>query len=187
VRPAYSFGPSFCLNVFSRQGGPLMVSRIRAGLPLIVPGDGTTLFHAGSARNTGNMIAEMTGAGAAIGKTYTLSHQHVITHEEYYRMFGRALGIEPTIVHIPSDLLIPMELKVIPDNLLSELTRFDLFFSPERLLADFPAFSYEWSLDDAVEDYIRYHDTRLDWPVAGPTYEDRIATAWDGCIQEFRP
>lgn len=185
VRPSYSFGPAFVLNLFSRAGGRLLVPRIRAGLPVLVPGDGTTLIHPGSARNTGLMAAELVGSDRAIGKSYNLAHEHAITQDDYYRLFGRAVGVEPKLVHVPSELLLPHEMKLIPDNLLSELTRFNICFSVDAFLRDFPVFKYEWSLDEAARDYVRFHDAAGDWLPAGPSYEDRIAAAWAKCAAGF--
>jgi len=187
VRPSYSFGVNFLLNLFSRKGGAEMVQRIRQRRPLVVPGDGTTLMHAGSAWNAGRMLAAVVGARSAFGKSYTLAHEHAITHADYYRLFGRVVGVEPEIVAVPSELLLPLELRLIPDNLLSELTRFNVCFSVDEFRADNPGFVWERTLQDAAAEYVQFHDRAKDWPAEVSNYEDRIVAAWRKCATSFWP
>jgi len=184
-RPSYSFGPRFVLNFFSRRGGLDLVSRIRAGLPLVVPANGNGLIHASSAHNTGLMLAELVWREGTIGRSYNGAHEHVITQDEYYRLFGRAVGAEPKIVHIPTELLLEAEAAVIPDNLLSELTQFNTYFSVQEFIREVPSFKWEWSLDQAAADYVANHDKVKDWPQVGANYEDRLIHAWEGVKKNF--
>lgn len=184
-RPSYSFGPRFVLNFFSRSGGLDLVSRIRAGLPVVVPANGNGLIHASSAHNTGLMLAELVWREGTIGRSYNGAHEHAITQDEYYRLFGRAAGVEPKIVHIPTELLLNVEAEVIPDNLLSELTQFNTYFSVQEFVRDVPAFKWDWDLDQAAADYVAYHDRAKDWPTAGTSYEDRLIEAWYRARKDF--
>lgn len=186
VRPSYSFGPPFVLNFFSRKGGLELLSRLRAGRPVVVPGDGQTFIHPGSAFNTGRMIAEIILEPAAIGHDFTCAHPSFMTADDYYRLFARALGVEPVLVHVPKDLLLPLEMKVIPDNLLSELTQFHVAFSVEKFRSFFPDFAWTKSLEQAAREYVEYHDARGNIPKVGEGYEDRILAAWEACRESFR-
>ena len=132
LRPSYSFGPAFVLNIFSRKGGLELISRLRARRPLVLPGDGQTFIHPGSAFNTGRMAAEIILDPRSVGESFTGGHETFMTHEQYYRLFAGVLGVEPVFVHIPKDLLLPLEMKIIPDNLLSELSQFHIAFSEDK-------------------------------------------------------
>jgi len=186
IRPSYSFGPSFVLNFFSRRGGLELVSRLRAGKPVVVPGNGASFIHAGSAFNTGRMIAEVMLDPATVGQDFTCAHASVISADDYYRLFARALGVEPRIVHIPPDLLVPLEMKLIPDNLLSELTQFSISFSVEKFRRWFPTFAWTKSLDDAAREYVAYHDRKGSIPAATDSYEDRLVQAWEAAKKSFK-
>lgn len=147
ARPAYSFGPRFILSFMSRAQGVYMLRRLQTGRPVLVPGDGTTLMHVSAAPNTGKMIAALVEAPVAIGKSYTCAHPAFTTHEGYVELFARALGVVPHTVHIPTDLIISVDHPDARGSLLHALTRFNVAFSIERFLRDFPEFRWQITLE----------------------------------------
>jgi len=187
ARPSYSFGPPFVLNFFSRFGGLELMARLRAGKKVVVPGDGRTLAHPSSAYNTGRMIAEIILDPRTAGEGFTCGHEIYMVADEYYQLFARALGVEAHIVHIPKDLLFPLEKKLIPDDLLSELTGFHVAFSEDKFKSFFPDFAWKKSLDQAAQEYVEFHDKAGDIPPFEENYEDRLIEAWNNCKQRFNP
>jgi hypothetical protein len=187
ARPSYSFGPAFVLSFFSRFGGLELISRLKAGKPAVVPGDGCTLMHPSVAYNTGRMIAEIIAEPKTVGESFTCGHETYITTDEYYRLFSSALGVESEFVHIPKDMLYPLENKLIPDDLLSELTGFHVAFSEERFKSFFPDFVWEKSLEEAAWEYVNYHEKAGDIPQFKENYEDKLIKAWKKCKKVFRP
>lgn len=185
VRPSYSFGPPFLLSFFSRRGGLELIARLRAGRPVVVPGDGQTFIHPGSAYNTGRMLAEIVASPATVGQDFTLAHPSFMTADDYYRLLAGALGIEPVLVHIPKDWLLPLEMTVIPDNLLSELTQFHVAFSVDKFRRYFPEFCWAKSLPQAAAEYVAYHDRKGDIPPVEDSYEDRLVRAWEEAGRHF--
>jgi len=187
ARPSYSFGPPFVLNFFSRFGGLELMARMRAGKQVVVPGDGQTLIHPSSAYNTGRMIAEIILEPRTAGEGFTCGHETYMTGDEYYQLFARALKVEARIVHIPKELLHPLEKKLIPDDLLSELTGFHVAFSEEKFKSFFPEFQWKKTLDQAAREYVAYHDKQGDIPPFKKNYEDRLIAAWKACKKGFKP
>jgi nucleoside-diphosphate-sugar epimerase len=187
ARPSYSFGPPFVLNLFSRFGGLELISRLKAGKPVVVPGDGQTLVHPSSAYNTGRMITEIILEPRAVGEGLTCGHETYMTADEYYHLFARALKVEAQIVHIPKELLFPLEKKLIPDDLLSELTQFHVAFSEDKFKSFFPGFVWKKTLDQAAREYVSYHEKQGDIPSFQKSYEDRLIVAWKSCKKSFKP
>jgi len=187
VRPSYSFGPPFVLNFFSRFGGLELMSRLRACKPVVVPGDGQTLVHPSSAYNTGRMLAEIILDRRTAGEGFTCGHDTYMAADEYYQLFARALNVEARIVHIPKELLYPLEKQLIPDDLLSELTGFHVAFSEEKFKSFFPDFRWEKTLDQAAREYVEFHEQAGDIPVFEENYEDRLIEAWNSCRKNFKP
>jgi len=187
ARPSYSFGPPFVLSFFSRFGGLELMARLRAGKPVVVPGDGQTLIHPSAAYNTGRMIAEIILDPRTAGEGFTCGHESYMTGDEYYQLFARALKVEARIVHIPKELLYPLEKKLIPDDLLSELTGFHVAFSEDRFKSFFPNFTWSKTLDRAAREYVAFHDKAGDIPRFKANYEDRLIAAWNACKKAFKP
>jgi len=187
VRPSYSFGPPFLLSFFSRRGGLELIARLRAGRPVVVPGDGQTLIHPSSAYNTGRMLAEILVCPDTVGQDFTCAHPSFMTGDDYYRLFAGVLGVEANLVHIPTEWLLALEMKVIPDNLLSELTRFNIAFSVEKFQRYFPQFCWRKSLQQAAREYVEHHERAGDIPEAAESYEDRLVRAWAEARSRFHP
>jgi len=186
VRPSYSFGKNFVISFFSRDGGRYLIPRLRAGRPILVPGDGTTLIHASSAYNTGRMIAQLVGHPAAMGQSFTCAHHSVMTHDDYVVLFASVVGQEPYLVHIPTDLIYSLGAEALEDVLLKEVTGFNLFYAVDKFRAEFPDFEWELSLAEAARQYVEWNDQHRLFPdVTEEIYEDKIIKAWQECLKHF--
>lgn len=179
VRPAYSFGPKFLVSFMSREQGPAMLRRLKTGRPVLVPGDGTTLMHVSAAANTGKMIAALVDASRAIGKDYTCGHPIFTTHAGYVRLLAHALGVEPYMVTIPTDIIATVNHPQARSSLLLTQTRFNVAFSIDRFLRDFPDFQWKVSLDNWARQVVDWNirEGVLDQPDA-EILDDRIIQAW---------
>jgi len=186
VRPAYAFGPRFILSFMSRAQGVHMLRRLQTGRPVLVPGDGTTLMHVGSAYNTGKMIAALLDFPPAIGKDYTCGHPTFTTHDGYVQLFATALGVQPNIVHIPTDQVAAIEHPEIRGCLLHALTRFNVAFSIDRFLRDLPLFRWEYTLEDWAREVVEWNirNKRLE-TADEPILDDAIVKAFQQAIGEL--
>jgi nucleoside-diphosphate-sugar epimerase len=186
VRPAYSFGPRFVLNFTSRDYGVHMLRRLKTGRPVMVPGDGTTLMHVSSARNTGNMIAALVDAPQALGKDYTCGHPTFIDHEDYVNLFAEALEVTPKLVHIPTEVITAHPDPMAQNCLLHALTRFNVAFSIDRFLRDFPDFRWEVSLGDWARQVVDWNEKAglLDGPEE-EIFDDRVIASWQKCMTVY--
>jgi len=186
VRPSYSMGKRFVITALSRAGGRYLIPRLRAGMPVLVPGDGTTLMHPSAAYDTGRMIARMVDSEVSIGKSYTCGSETFMTHDEYIHLFASALGVEPNIVHIPSDLILSTKCEGIRPALLEELTRYNVAFSMEQFKADFPDFQWEKPLIQVAREYIEWNDQMGNFPdPSEEIYEDRIIKLYLERVKDF--
>ncbi|MCX7842399.1 MAG: NAD-dependent epimerase/dehydratase family protein [Clostridia bacterium] len=187
IRPSYSMGNRFVLTALTRNGGKYLIPRLRAGMPILVPGDGTTLIHAGVAYNTGKMVARVAMNDNCIGKSYTCAHDTFMTNDDYIKVFANVLGVEANIVHIPTDILNGMNSEIVASSILNDLTRYNIAFSVEAFKADFPDFIWEKSLEQAAREYIDWNDRMGNFPdISVETYEDRIIKAWLEITRGFK-
>jgi nucleoside-diphosphate-sugar epimerase len=163
-----------------------MLRRLKAGRPVIIPGDGTTLMHVSSARNTGNMIAALVDAPQALGKDYTCGHPTFINHEDYVNLFAEALGVVPRLVHIPTEVITAYPDPVAQNCLLHALTRFNVAFSIDRFLRDFPDFRWEVSLKDWTRQVVDWNEKAglLDRPDE-EIFDDRVIASWQKCMTVY--
>ncbi len=179
VRPSYSFGPDFLLAFISYPGASHFVPRLRAGLPILVPGDGTTLMHPGCAANAGRMIGWIAASTASVGKRYNIAHDTFTTHDEYVRTIARVVGVEPRLVHVPTDLLLALGSPEVDTSVVPTLHRFNLAFSVEQFRADFPRFTWEVSIEEGIAEHLAHAQHAGAIPAeCRPAVEDRIVELW---------
>ena len=90
-----------------------LVERIRKGLPVIVHGDGTSLWVVTHAEDFAVGFLGLLGHPAAIGQPFHITSDERLTWNDIYRAVGAAVGVQPNIVHIASDFIV----KVAPQYL----------------------------------------------------------------------
>lgn len=159
IRPAYSMGPHFMLTAVSRSGGFSLIPRLRRGLPIISPDDGNHLIHASNATDTGLMLAETVLSEKAFGTSYTLGAPQPITYDQYVETIARVLGMIPNFVHVSVDTIYQLAKgEIEKENLLNDLTRYDVHFSMDKFRADYPHFAWEHPIEEAIASFIATQD-----------------------------
>jgi len=106
VRPSLTYGPSqIPLCVGSWRHPYTIINRMIQGRKIIVPGDGTSLWVLTWNGDFAKGFLGLLGNPKAAGEAYHITSDEVLTWNQIYREVGNALGVEPEIVHIPSDLI----------------------------------------------------------------------------------
>ena len=188
VRPTYSFGiGSGMMSLFAWGGMKEQVPRMRAGLPVLVPGDGNTILHASCAHDTGRMIARVVqGRDIAAGRSYTCGHDGALTFDGYMELVGDVLGVEPELVHVPAEVLLAIDSEEVRGSFVPSLTRYNMCFSVEAFKRDFPDFAWRMSLEEGVRQYVQWYDRHGLFADPGDEiYEDRVIRAWQRCLTHF--
>ncbi|MFH1566798.1 MAG: SDR family oxidoreductase [Gemmatimonadota bacterium] len=103
VRPSHTYGPTMLPTAVGR--GPTVVSRIRAGQPVIVHGDGESLWVLTHNTDFARAFTGLLGNPRAIGHAYHITSDEALTWNQIYDRLGTALGLAPKIVHVPADLI----------------------------------------------------------------------------------
>jgi nucleoside-diphosphate-sugar epimerase len=102
VRPSHTYDKT--LNPI--HGGYAMIDRMRKGRPVIVHGDGTSLWTVTHHKDFAKGFVGLLGHNRAIGDTFHITSDEVLSWDQIYRLMGRAAGVEaPKLVHVPSELI----------------------------------------------------------------------------------
>jgi nucleoside-diphosphate-sugar epimerase len=110
VRPSLTYGPSqipLCMG--SWQHPYALIDRMKRGKPIIVPGDGTSLWVVTWNGDFARGFLGLLGNPAAIGEAYHITSDEVLSWNQIFLAAGEAIGVEPKIAHIPSDLIAAWE------------------------------------------------------------------------------
>ena len=106
IRPSLTYGPSqIPLAVGSWQHPYTVVERMLGGRPVIIPGDGASLWVLTWNADFAIGLLGLFGNPAALGEAFHITSDEVLTWNQIYAETARALGAEVEFVHIPSELL----------------------------------------------------------------------------------
>jgi nucleoside-diphosphate-sugar epimerase len=85
-------------------GGWTVVDRIARGSEIPVHGDGTSLWTLTHAEDFAQGLVGLLGSERAIGETFHITGDDVLTWDQIYTLFASALGVEAHLVHVASEL-----------------------------------------------------------------------------------
>lgn len=113
VRPSLTYGKTMIPAALNSWSNPWsIVDRMKRGKKIIVHGDGTSLWTITHNTDFAKGFVGLLGNLKAIGNTFHITSDEVLTWNQIYEYIGKAAGVEPDIVHISSDFII----KVCPDE-----------------------------------------------------------------------
>lgn len=106
IRPSHTYGPSQIPFAVGSWLHPwTVVERMKQGKPVIVPGDGTSLWALTWNEDFAVGLLGLLGNKKAVGEAFQITTDEVLSWDQIYLEAYQALGQEPNVVHIPSDFI----------------------------------------------------------------------------------
>jgi nucleoside-diphosphate-sugar epimerase len=101
VRPSHTYDPTMVPLI----GHYTDLDRMRRGKKVIVHGDGTSLWVLTHHEDFAKGFVGLLGNHHAIGHAVHITSDELLTWNQIYTLLAHAAGVEPRIVHVPSDLI----------------------------------------------------------------------------------
>lgn len=101
VRPSHTYDRT----LVPLDGGWTAVERMRQGKEVVVHGDGASLWTLTHHEDFARGLVPLLGHPRTIGEAFHITSDDVLTWDQIARALGRAAGVEPRIVHVPSDVI----------------------------------------------------------------------------------
>ena len=98
VRPSHTYDRT----LLPVHGGYTVIDRMRRGAPVIVHGDGTSLWTLTHHRDFARGLVGLLGNRGAIGEAVHITSDEVLTWNQIHELLARAAGTEARLVHVPS-------------------------------------------------------------------------------------
>jgi nucleoside-diphosphate-sugar epimerase len=108
IRPSLTYG-SFIVpvSVNSWLKGYTVIDRMRRGLPVIIPGDGLTLWTITHNTDFAKGLVGLLAHTGSIGHAFHITSDEAPTWNQIYQMTADAAGVSsPKFVHIASDFIV---------------------------------------------------------------------------------
>jgi nucleoside-diphosphate-sugar epimerase len=139
VRPSHTYDKAIPISIGNWRSF-VVPQRMLEGKPVIVHGDGTSLWVLTHSEDFAKGFVGLIGNPQSIGHAFQITSDFVLTWNQIYEQIGDALGVKPQIVHVASDFIA----KVDPDSgpgLIGDKTHSVIFDNTKikRFVPDFVA------------------------------------------------
>ncbi|MGB8647306.1 MAG: SDR family oxidoreductase [Anaerolineae bacterium] len=101
VRPSHTYDRT----LLPCHGGYTIIDRMRKGKKVIVHGDGTSLWVLTHHKDFAKGLVGLQGNIHAIGDVFQIMSDEWLTWNQIFHILGHAAGVEPRLIHIPSEFI----------------------------------------------------------------------------------
>ena len=101
VRPSHTYDQT----LVPFDGGWTVLGRMRAGKPVVVHGDGTSLWTLTHSRDFARGFVPLLGHPRTLGEAFHLTSDDVLTWDQIAHALAAGLGVEPRLVHVTSEAI----------------------------------------------------------------------------------
>ena len=106
IRPSWTYGEKQITVPVNSSKNFTIVDRLRRGQPVIVPGDGTSLWTMTHNTDFAKGLVGLLGHPGAIGHTFHITSDEALTWNQIFETVAEAAGApKPKLVHIASDFI----------------------------------------------------------------------------------
>ncbi|MCX7023174.1 MAG: SDR family oxidoreductase [Spirochaetes bacterium] len=180
VRPSHTYGNGWVPLPFSSSDFTVP-QRMLDGKEVIVHGDGQSLWTLTHARDFARGLVGLLGNPAAIGEAFQVTSDEALTWDAIHRAVGAALGVEPKIVHMPSEFIASVDPEL-GSHLLGDKT-WSSIFDCSKLKRLVPDFRTVIPFSQGIRASIRWLEENPGHRVVKPGLDatiERLLAAWKG-------
>jgi len=178
VRPSHTYGDSKI--PYAVGSGYIAVDRMRRGKKTIVPGDGQSFWTMTHVTDFAKGLVGLLGNAQAIGESYHITSDEALTWDQIARLIGRAAGVEPELIHIPSDFINHLD-ATLGANLLGDKA-YNAIFDTGKIKRAVPGFLATMPFAEGVHRAVAWHDADPRRQVVNPELDatlDRIIATYE--------
>ncbi|MFG2196662.1 NAD-dependent epimerase/dehydratase family protein [Streptomyces sp. NPDC048639] len=177
VRPSHTYDHT----AVPFDGGWTVVDRMRRGQEILVHGDGTSLWTLTHHTDFANGFAGLLGNRAALGEAFHITGHEVLTWNQIYGAMAEAAGVEPRLVHLPSDAIAAADRRW-GEELLGDKAHSKIFDNA-KIRGIVPDFVARVPFSQGAREIVSWYDE----DPRRQTIDTRINALTDRLIEAYRP
>jgi len=161
------------------DGGWTALARMRQGRPVVVHGDGTSLWtlthHVDFARG----FVPLLGNTRTLGEAIHITSDDALTWNQIARSLAAAAGVEPQIVHVPSAAIAAAD----PEwgaGLLGDKAH-SMVFDNSKLRSLVPGYRATIPFEQGAREIVEWHDA----DASRRTVDDRLDAVMDQLVEKY--
>lgn len=180
VRPSHTYdNRSIPMGVHGDKGSWQLVKRMLAGKPVIIHGDGTSLWTMTYNEDFAKGFIGLMGNKHAIGEAFQITSDESLTWNQIYQSVADALGVELNAYYVPSDYLAQTSDYDFRGSLLGDKAN-SVVFDNSKIKSIVPDFVCTVRFDQGVRKVIENVMAHPEYQTEDPefdTYCDRLIEA----------
>ncbi|MFJ6357002.1 NAD-dependent epimerase/dehydratase family protein [Pseudarthrobacter oxydans] len=154
VRPSHTYDRTKIAMV----GGWTDIHRMRSGLPVMVHGDGTSLWTMTHSQDFAKAFVGLLGRPQAVGESYTITSDEYLPWNQIYQLFARAAGVpDPELVHVSSETIAAHSAEL-GANLLGDRSH-SVVFDNTKIKSLVPGYHATIPFADGARQIVQWFDT----------------------------
>jgi nucleoside-diphosphate-sugar epimerase len=152
VRPSHTYDQT----AVPFHGGWTVMERMRQGQPIVIQGDGTSLWTLTHADDFAKGFVPLLGNTRTYGEAFHITSDYVLSWNQIAAILADAAGVTPNIVHVPSDAIAAAD----PEwgaALLGDSAH-SMIFDNSKLRTVVPEYVATIRFEQAARDIVSWHD-----------------------------
>ena len=170
VRPAHTYDRT----LIPAFGGWTVIDRMRRGKPVIVHGDGSSLWVLTHHTDVARGILGLLGNSHAIGDNFHITSDLTLNWNHIFALLGKAAGAEPHLVHIPTDVIAAYH-KGWADSLKGDLAH-SAMYDNAKIKHVVPEFHCKVPFSQGAQEIIDWYDNHPDQQVVDSSVDSLFDT-----------
>lgn len=170
VRPSHTYADGAVpLAIHGKTGPWSELKRMLDDKPVIIPGDGLTLWTVTHSTDLAKAFVGLLGNTHAIGEAVHITSDESLTWNQIYESVGAALGVKPKLVHVSADMLIALRPELM-GGLLGDKSH-SVIFDNSKIKRLVPGFAATTRFDQGVRQSIDCLLTRPELMIEDPDWD----------------
>lgn len=189
VRPSHTYDErAVALGVHGRKGSWQVVKRMMEGKPVIVHGDGTSLWTVTHSSDFARAFVGLLGNIHAIGEAVQITSDESLTWNQIYQCIANALHVEFKPYYVPSDFLAKCSDYDFLGGLIGDKAN-SVVFDNTKLKRLVPGFTAVKRYDTGIKETIEYILAHPEYQREDPEFDvwcDRVIAAMEQAIENIQ-
>lgn len=175
IRPSHTYDKT----LLPMEGGYTVLNRIIEGKPVIVHGDGASIWTLTHHKDFAVGLVGLLGNKQAIGEAFHITSDEWLSWDNIYKLVGKAAGKDVKIIHVPSEIIAKYN-KEIGDSLLGDKTH-SMIFDNTKIKSFVPEFKCTIPFEHGAKEIV-------DWYKNNPEYQivdESINKTFDSILENY--
>ncbi len=189
IRPSHTYDErSVPMGAHGKNGSYAIVKRMLEGKPVLIHGDGTSLWTLTHNSDFAVAMAGLIGNIHAIGEAVQITSDESLTWNQIYQIVANALGVKLNAVHASTEFLDACGEYDFRGSLLGDKSN-TVVFDNSKLKRLVPGFTARVRADQGIRDTVSYVLSHPECQVEDSDFDawcDRVVEALDRAVEMVR-